>query len=305
MNKLLIICGPTASDKTSLAAKLVKKFSGQIISADSRQVYQGMDIGTGKDKPKGVKILGYDLIKPNQDFSVAHFVKFALPEIKKIQSTGDLPILVGGTGLYLDAITQPFDTINVKTNKNLRTKLNSKSVNQLQNILKKINPKKLQSMNHSDQLNPRRLVRAIEVANTNLRAWSRIRGSPSLKVEFDPLWIGLKTSKKHSDELIEKRVDQRLKQGSQQEVTQLIKTGYSWDLPSMSAMGYKQWQPFFEGKADLGQVRLSWITAEKQYLRRQLTWFKSKPQINWFDIKDKNLFSKLVKKINSWYNINQ
>ena len=311
MKKLLIICGPTATGKTNLGLALAKKFKGQIISADSRQVYQGLDIGTGKDLPKGIKkhtdghylinnikVWGYDLVKPDQDFSVAHFVKFTTSRLKAIWQVGELPIIVGGTGLYLKAITKPLETITVPANQKLRQKLNKLSVSKLQTKLKKLDPNKFKSMNHSDQLNPRRLIRAIEIQKGQSQ-----KDSPSGTVLFetDQLWIGLKTDKKILDTQIEKRVNKRLKAGAQQEVKHLIKQGYSFDLPSMSAMGYKQWQLFFEKKHNLDQVRQFWITAEKQYLRRQLTWFNSQSNINWFDINDSNFQKKVARTLSDWY----
>jgi tRNA dimethylallyltransferase len=254
-----------------------------------------MDIGTGKDKPKtGPKIHGYDLVKPDQDFSVAHFVNFALPLIKAIHKAGELPIVVGGTGLYLKALTQPLDTINIKPNLKLRKKLNQLTVKQLQAQLKQLNPDRFNSMNHSDQLNPRRLIRALEISPSHLQG-------PTLKAEFDILWIGLSAKKPILDKRIVKRVEKRIKQGAEQEVKALIKAGYSWDLPSLSAMGYRQWQPYFAGQATLEDVKQTWITAEQQYLRHQLTWFKTQPHINWLDITDKNLFTKVASQVKTWY----
>ena len=299
INQLLIICGPTATGKTKLGLKLAKIFNGQVISADSRQVYQGMDIGTGKDKPSnGQTILGLDLVKPDQKFSVANFVKFTLPAIKKIQSKNQLPILVGGTGLYLKAITDPFQTIHIKANLKLREKLADKNVLDLQKILQSLAPKKFTSMNHSDRLNPRRLIRAIEIAKS---------GKPlsTLKPNFNSLWIGLKTNKDTLDKRVEKRVHQRIKQGSQAEVKKLLDQGYSWDLPSMSAMGYQQWRPFFKKpKISRQKVITTWITAEKQYLRRQLTWFNRQKQVHWFDLKNPDMDKKVVNFLSSWYTSN-
>ena len=308
MNKLLIICGPTAVGKTNLGLKLAQKFNGQIISADSRQVYQGMDIGTGKDLPKNakkhtsgyylinnIKLWGYDLVKPDQEFSLAHFISFAKKTIAKIHQQKQLPIIVGGTGLYLKAITQSLDTVNIPPNPKLRSQLNNKSVLQLQTILKKNNSKRFQDMNHSDQHNPRRLIRAIEISQ------SVIKPKKSLLNKMNILWLGLKAPFNVLDQRIKFRVDQRISQGSQQEVVKLINQGYSFKLPSMSAMGYKQWQSFFAGKDDLKKVKETWITAEKQYLRRQLTWFTKKSQINWFDITKPDYQKHIVKQIKAWY----
>ncbi|MFC1627124.1 tRNA (adenosine(37)-N6)-dimethylallyltransferase MiaA [Patescibacteria group bacterium] len=285
MNKLLIICGPTAIGKTSLAANLAKKFKGELISADSRQVYQGMDIVTGKDKPKGVVIHGLDLVKPDQEFSVAHFVKFALPLINKLHQAKVLPIVVGGTGLYLKALTQSIDTINTPPNKKLRKQLEKLTTKQLQSELKQLNPQRFNKMNHSDQHNPRRLIRAIEVAST----FTNLQGQ-ALKVNFNTLWIGLTTSKSKLNQRIEDRVKKRIKQGAFKEKQRLLKQGYDLTLPSMSGIGYKH----------LPDVQ-AWTKAEQQYATRQMTWFKKQPHIHWFDIKNNQYFKKVVTIATDWY----
>lgn len=302
MNKLLIICGPTATGKTGLGLKLAEKFKGQIISADSRQVYLGMDIGTGKDlhlinsiKGIGIKVWGYDLVKPDQDFSLAHFVKFARPLIKKIQAQNQLPILIGGTGLYLQAITQPIKTINIPPDPKLRQKLSGLTVKQLQAKLKKLNPDRFNSMNHSDQHNPRRLIRAIEIQKSKPK-----KPSPP-QLSLDVLWLGLTAPKSVLDERVVKRVEERIQLGAEQEISRLLDAGYTWDLPAMSAMGYKQWQPYFASQASLKDVKQAWIKAEQQYLRRQLTWFKKQPDIHWFDISQRSLYQKLARKVAAWY----
>jgi len=307
-SQFLIICGPTATGKTNLGIRLAKQFNGEIISADSRQVYKGLDIGTGKDLPvnakislsgyyiiNGIKLWGYDLVKPNQDFSLAHFIDFTIPLIKTLQQQKILPVIVGGTGLYLKALTQTLDTINIKVDKRLRQKLNSYSVSKLQQLLKKLKAQKFNSMNRSDQHNPRRLIRAIEVAKSSYQG-------PSLKVEpADTLWLGLKASLYVLDKRIASRVDQRLKLGAKQEVRRLINQGYSWDLPAMSAMGYKEFRPFFQDQASLTQVSNDWIKAEKKYLRRQLTWFKKVDSIHWFDITKKTYSYQVETKVKAWY----
>jgi tRNA dimethylallyltransferase len=308
MNKILIICGPTATGKTNLGLKLAKRFNGQIISADSRQVYQGMNIGTGKDLPikakknqdghyliKGVKVWGYDLVKPNQDFSVAHFVEFAHLRIKKIWQEGGLPILVGGTGLYLKAVIRPINTINIPANPRLRSNLNRLDISKLQTKLKTINPDRFKQMNLSDQLNPRRLIRAIEV---HLQKGQTLRPDSFIT---DTLWVGLKATKTLLDKKVEERVIKRLKAGAQTELKKLLESGYSFDLPSMSAMGYQQWQPFFNQKINLGELKHSWVTNEKQYLRRQLTWFNRQPHLHWFDISKPNYQKLVASQVQSWY----
>lgn len=282
MKKILIICGPTATGKTKLAASLAKKFSGEIISADSRQVYKGMDIVTGKDKPKGVKIYGLDLVKPDENFSVANFIKFARTLINQIR----FPIIVGGTGLYLNSLVNPPQTLAVSPNWQLRKKLEKKSVEQLQQQLKKINPLRFNQMNHSDQLNPRRLIRAIEV---DLQGTSlQVNSARMFLNKYDCLWLGLTAKKEILDQRIAKRVKARVKAGAVKEWQQL-KNKYSSDLPSMSAIGYRQ----------LPDVN-KWIQAEQQYACRQLTWFKKNSHIHWFDITKAFQFP-VVNLVKAWY----
>jgi len=282
MKKVLIICGPTATGKTKLAVTLAKKFSGEIISADSRQVYQGMDIVTGKDKPKGVKIHGLDLVKPDEEFSVAHFVKYAHSLINQIR----FPIIVGGTGLYLDSLINPPKTLSVKPNWELRKKLEIKSIRELQNQLKKLDPHRWRSMNRSDQQNPRRLIRAIEV---NLQGQSLQLPSERTDLnKFDVLWIGLTAKKEILDQLIVKRVKARVKAGAVKE-WQKLKIKYKQNLPSMSGIGYRE-------LPDINR----WIKAEQQYSRRQLTWFKKNANIHWFDITQAFQFP-VVNLVKAWY----
>jgi tRNA dimethylallyltransferase len=273
MTKLLIICGSTATGKTALAAKLAKKFNGELISADSRQVYQGMDIVTGKDKPKDIKIHGLDLISPDEEFSVAHFVKYARTLINQIGKKGKLPIVVGGTGLYLNSLINPPQTLNIKPDWQLRKRLEGFSARKLLKLLKQLNPQRVDRMNHSDRNNPRRLIRAIEVNN---------RQTLTPPVKYDALWIGLTADKKILDKKIADRVQERIKAGAIQEWEKL-KVKYPANLPSMSSIGYRQ----------LPDIA-AWIKAEQQYSRRQLTWFKKNKQIHW----NPNNVVRLVK---TWY----
>jgi tRNA dimethylallyltransferase len=279
MLKILIVCGPTATGKTALAAKLAKKFNGELISADSRQVYTGMDIVTGKDRPENVVIHGLDLVGPDEDFSAAHFVDSASNLIKQISLKGKLPIIVGGTGLYLDSLINPPATITVGPDWQLRKELEKKSVEKLQKQLKGLNQARFERMNHSDQLNPRRLVRAIEVARSG-------QGKAVPANRYDCLWIGLTADKKTLDLKIEARVKERVRAGAIEEWKKL-KAKYPAQLASMSGIGYRQ-------LPDIDK----WIKAEQQYARRQMTYFKKNQRINWFSPEQTE---NVVKRVATWY----
>lgn len=346
MNKVLYIIGPTATGKTSLALELAKKFNGDLISADSRQVYQGMDIGTGKDLPSSFKyvssvgghetlslkkesfdfaqekinrytdgkinIWGLDLVKPDEEFSVVHFVRFALPVIQHIWKKNKLPIVVGGTGLYVRALRNYLPEIFTTRNLYLRKQLAKHSVIELQHDLEKRDPDKFSRMNDSDQKNPRRLIRAIEQSVNQITDREFLHNYQTFIKEADELTIGLTVELPTLYKRIDKRVDKRLAQGMVDEVKRLVGQGYRWDLPSMSGLGYREWQPYTPLLNDSPNVHIDediklkikdlWKLHEKQYAKRQLTWFKKETDVKWFSITEKKVNEQIVTTVGQWYN---
>jgi len=313
MDKLLVVCGPTAVGKTKLAVKLAQKFNGELISADSRQIYQGMDIGTGKDKPKGVKIHLLDIVAPSQPFAVAQYCRLAQKTIKSIWQRKKLPILVGGTGFYIKAVVDGIETLGIKPDWQLRKKLESLTVEQLASYLKKIAPEKWQKMNRSDRNNPRRLIRAIEIAKNQPEIWQQASSyqnskSPPLRRvnlsvrEQDSLFIGLKADNKTLYQRIDQRVEERIKKGMVKEIKELLSRGYSWQNSALgTTLGYRQFQPFFEKKKSLKEVIQKWKFAEHAYARRQMTWFRKDKRIFWFNINQPGFEKKVVNLVKRWY----
>lgn len=320
MGKMLVICGPTAVGKTNLALHLAKKFDGEIISADSRQVYECMDIGTGKDIPLGfgkktssilwqgkrlnyykekTKIWGYDLVSPKEQFSVASFVTFAQKIIEDILARNRLPIVVGGTGFYIRALTQGYETLHIQKNPELRQSLQKKSAAGLFSYLVKINPVKAKSMNDSDKNNPRRLIRAIEIsmAKKNLKE--------KTKIADDILMIGLMAPRDYLVKKIEERVEKRIKDGVLDEIKKLLSHGVGWQNQSMQALGYRQWAAYFKkeprNKELFEQCKKAWIKEEKKYAKRQMTWFNKNENIHWFDITKDDFRQDIEEKIKKWY----
>lgn len=205
MRKVIIICGPTATGKTKLALQLAKEFNGELISADSRQVYIGNDVETGKDlhlNTSGIKIWLYDVVNSGEEFSVSVWRRLAQNAIKDILARDKLPIVVGGSGLYIKSLVQNLPDIDVPYDKKLRKELENKSVADLFNYLKNINSQKAHSLNNSDKLNPRRLIRAIEILIS-----PSTRLGEGLGVRY--LQIGLTSSKQELITRIKTRVFER------------------------------------------------------------------------------------------------
>ena len=301
-NKLLVICGQTGTGKTSLAIHLAKKFNGELVSADSRQVYKGLDIGTGKDlkeiEKSKIKIWGYDLVDPKKNFSVGNYIRFAQKATLDIQKNGKLPILVGGTGLFIKAVIDGIPTAFVPRNLKLRNNLEEKNVTELFEILAQLDPIKAGSMNISDKLNPRRLIRGIEIAS-----WKLEGKTPRLfkKPKYQLLEIGLQASLENLSKKIEKRVERRIGDGVEAEIKKLISSGISWDSQSMTSLGYRQWRNYFEGRVAKKEVIDDWKKEELRYAKRQLTWFKKDARINWFDSRDENLYKSVEELVKKWY----
>jgi tRNA dimethylallyltransferase len=320
-SKLLIICGPTSTGKTTLAINLAKKLKasgpvGEIVSADSRQVYKGMDIGTGKELPKdakikypwfykwgyyeieGVKIWGYDLVKPKDEFSVAQYLKFADGVIADIQKGNKLPILVGGTGLYIKGVTEGIPTAAIPKNNQLRKNLETKVPAELYEMLAQLDAIRAGGMNSSDRKNPRRLIRAIEISQYLIghKKTTRVK-----EKNLDVLFIGLNADRDYLEKSIEKRVKRRLKAGIKKEIEELIKKKINWDSQSMVALGYRQWRDYFAGKTSEKVVVDKWIQEEKQYAKRQMTWFKKIKSVNWFDITEPKWQKRVEFMVKKWY----
>jgi len=331
MKKVLVICGPTATGKTKLAIYLIKALSldkrdllGEIISVDSRQVYQKMDIGTGKDLPlgakftypedslkkkkigcyqiSGVKIWGYDLVSPKEDFSVATYLRKTVPIIKNILSRDKMPVLVGGSGLYLKSLVDGILNVLVPRDNNLRRWLSDLSVSELFEKLAQLDSKKAASLNLSDRKNPRRLVRAIEVAQWRARNLGK---KVSLVLPWDKdsdfLFIGLMAPLPVLKNRIKKRVIERLRVGFKKEVLELLRDGIDWSFHSMDTLGYKNIKNYLLGKMNKKEMIEDWVGDEFAYARRQMTWFKKDKRIIWFDISKGEWLKEVEKTVKNWY----
>ena len=298
MNKLVIVCGPTATGKTAVAVVLAKKFNGELVSADSRQVYRGMDIGTGKDRAslRKVPIWMYDVVDPDEPFSVSQYQIMADACIQDIKRRKKLPIIVGGTGLYIQSLIQTVPTSQIKPNVALRKKLEKQTLQSLQLIMKEECLHVWGLLNDSDRNNPHRLIRKIEIAKSGVTKINK----PKEK-EYDVCWVGLTASFPDLYNRIDERVERRVKQGMVEEVKKLLKNGYTWNLPSMSGFGYREWKDYIEGNVTMEDVIKKWKFNEHGYVRRQMTWFKRNKDIHWFDVSKKGFEKNIESLVCSWY----
>lgn len=299
MKKLLVICGPTATGKTSLAIALAKKFNGEIVSADSRQVYKGMDIGTGKEWGD-VPIWGYDLVDPKRDFSISQYLKFARKVIADIAKRGKLPILVGGTGFYIKGVVDGIPTAEIPRNKKLRQKLEEKRATDLFENLSQLDAVRAGSMNSSDKKNPRRLIRAIEIATWKLEHGD-VSHTSYIAHPASMLMIGLTAPKEFLGKRIIDRVNARVKTGAKKEIEELLENSIDWNDQAMQALGYRQWRDFFEGEVPEEVVIAEWTREEVKYAKRQITWFKKDKRVNWFDISQHGYQKKVEFMAKKWY----
>ncbi len=302
MDKLLVVCGQTGTGKTSLAIFLAKKFNGEIVSADSRQVFKGLDIGTGKDlyeiNKSKVRIWGYDLVDPKKNFSVGNYLRFTQKTISDILKRGKLPILVGGTGLFIKGVIDGIPTAFVPRNMRLRKNLEGKSKDELFEMLAHMDPIRAGSMNFSDRSNPRRLIRAIEVAT---RAMEGKRPIVFGKPKYNVLEIGLFAPQEFLFEKIERRVNRRIEDGMEDEIKRLLASGVKWKNQSMTSLGYRHWKDYFDGKVSKEGVVAAWKREEEKYAKRQLAWFKRDTRINWFDISKGDISNNVEKLVKKWY----
>ena len=307
-NKILIISGPTGTGKTNLAIKLAKKFNGELISADSRQIYQGLDIGTGKDHPKNIKIHLIDLITPDQSFSVAQYQKLAFEKITEIHQKNKLPIIVGGTGQYIDAIVNPNkSTYSIKPNKLLRFFLNRFPTSTIQKIYQILDKKNFESLNNSEKHNPHRLIRKIEILFSIKSPLSkgdleRLKSINGVKEGLNILHLSLTAPTSFLYPRINNRVQKRLNLGLLKEIKKILRQ-YSWSDPGLNTLAYKEFKNYFNKKSTLSESIKRWTFDEHSYARRQLTWFKKQNNINFVNISISDYESKIFTNVNKWYNL--
>ncbi len=317
-SKVLVILGPTSSGKSDVAISLAKKFNGEVISADSRQIYRGMDIGTGKVEPdqsgeipqkfitnkffagarkyaqffsEGIPHYLIDIANPPTNYNAANFKKDAKKIIRDILKRGKLPIICGGTGFWIKAVVDNVSFPEVKPNKALRKKLEKYSAEKLFRMLEKLDSEIAKNI---DRFNKVRLIRAIEIC----KAIGKVPGIKKHKkynVEHEFLQIGINIPKENLYLKIKKRLQKRFDQGMIEEVKKLKKSGLTWKKIQSFGLGYFWIPKYVKGEIKTKEELFEKICqAEKNYVKRQMTWFKRDKSIVW--LKNYKAIEKEVKK---------
>ncbi len=296
-SKLIVILGSTASGKSDLGIKLARKFNGEIISADSRQVYKKMDIGTGKVSKREQKIIRHhllDVTNPKKIFTVSDFKKLGQKAISDIISRNKLPIVVGGTGFYIDALVKGLALPEVPANNKLRAKLEKMTAENLYKELKKLDPSRAHAI---DSDNKRRLIRALEIIKTTGKPVPKLESSTKYQV----LWLGLRP--KNLEKRIKTRLEKRLKQGLVREVKNLLNSGVSKKRLYDFGLEYRQISEYLASKKFKVKSIKNFKKSEYyqkllreiiKYSKRQMTWFKRNEEIHW--IKNPKEAEKLIRK---------
>ncbi|KKR23775.1 MAG: tRNA dimethylallyltransferase [Candidatus Daviesbacteria bacterium GW2011_GWB1_39_5] len=288
--RLVVILGPTSTGKTDLALNLAKKFNGELLSCLNIK-YQISNIKKRKAhwEIEGVKISMYDVADPKKQYTVYDFIKDATPIIDDILKRGKLPIIVGGTGLYLKALLEGIPNLGIPVSEKLRMQLQKLSKDELQGKLQQIAPDRWERMNYSDRQNPRRLIRAIEIViqlTVNKLRTQDDKGRSQNDTYV--LKIGLTAPRDILYQRIDKRVIIRVNQGMIDEAQQLHKRGLSLKRMRQLGLEYGVLADFLEGKIH-------------GFARRQLTWFKKEKNVSWVDTEGRNYFQKVENLICKWY----
>ena len=291
--QIIVILGQTATGKSDFAVQIAKEVHSEIISADSRQVYKGMDLGTGKITKKEMRGVPHhllDIAKPTKVFSASDFKKHAEKKIKEITKRGKIPIVCGGTGFYIDTLLGSANLPEVPPNKILRTQLAKKTASELFVLLQKLDPVRAQTI---DAKNPVRLIRAIEIA----KALGSVPMAQNLGHEYEVLKIGLSLPDQILKEKIKTRLLERIKKGMLREIQKLHTSGVSWKRMNDLGLEYRYGALYLQKKISKDEMIAKLNTEIWHYAKRQKTWFKKDKDIIWIDPREIHEKAKVLKKV--------
>lgn len=289
--KVIVICGPTASGKTALSIELAKKINGEIVSCDSMQIYKDMDIGTAKptiEEMQGIKHYMLDFVSPDERYSVADYKKQAKQAIREIIEKGKVPIVVGGTGLYVDSLIYEIEYQDIEFDEKYRKQLEERSEKEglevLYNEAKKIDPEAIIKISPNDK---KRILRILEIYNaTGKNKTEQEKESRKNEVEFDYKVYAISWDREKLYDRINQRVDIMIDQGLIEEVRKIY-SKYNKFPTAMQGLGYKEVLEYLEGKCNKQEMIDKIKQETRRYAKRQLTWFRKNKQTIWLDGQEK------------------
>lgn len=293
-NKIIAVAGPTASGKTALSVKIAKELGGEIVSCDSMQIYKGMDIGTAKpslEERCGVPHHMIDIISPDEKYNVVSYKRDAEAAIDDILKRGRVPVLAGGTGLYMDSVlsntafseNSSFSVVRER----LEKLFEEKGREYIFEMLEKIDPEAAEKIHPN---NTRRVIRALEIYETTGKTLTQANIESKRPEKYESLVIGLMWDRETLYERINERVERMMAEGLLKEVETLRKKGMKAEYTSMQAIGYKELFEYFEGNCTLEEAKEKIKQESRRYAKRQMTWLKRNKKINWLILqKDYNL----------------
>jgi len=295
---LIVVCGPTASGKTQLAIKLAKHFSAEIISADSRQVFRELKIGSAPPSPEELKEVKHHFIASRnleEDYNADHYEKDVLKLLEKIFQKNNFAILAGGSGLYIDAVCNGFDNVPgsfPEIRKDLQDLFKEKGIEALREKLKELDPEYYKKV---DLNNPQRILRALEACMGSGKPFSSFRKGKKNQRDFNTIKIGLDVSRELLYKKIDERVDEMMNKGLLEEVSKLISKK---NLNALKTVGYKELFDYLEGKTSLDKAVELIKRNTRRYAKRQLTWFRKDKEINWFHAEETEKIIRLIENYN-------
>ncbi len=301
--KLVVLIGPTAVGKTKTSIELAKQFNGEIISGDSMQIYKGMDIGTAKitsEEMDGVPHHLLDIKEPDEAFSVAEFQQLVREKIREIHQRGRLPMIVGGTGLYIQSVIYDYKFSDVPGDDAYRRLLEQQADDHgyeaLYEKLQDIDPAAASNIHPN---NVRRVIRALEIYHCTGKTMTEYQSEQEHELLYDVAIVGLTMDRDLLYERINRRVDIMVKDGLLEEVKQLYDKGLR-DVQSIQAIGYKEIYEYFDGNVTLEEAIENLKQNSRRYAKRQLTWFRNKMDVHWFDFTNLNQINTFTQDISNF-----
>ena len=306
MRKVLVIVGPTGVGKSELSLWLAKKYNGEIISGDSIQIYKDLNIGSAKVSSKKRKQVHHYLLDKNEldePYDVTMFQKQARALIENISRREKLPIIVGGTGLYINAVLKDYVFLEEKENPKLEKELEKKTNKELHQLLEKLDKDSAKKLHVN---NRQRVKRAIIIAKTQDLKKSDIVAKQDHKLLYDAHIISLTMPRDVLYERINDRVLEMIDQGLKQEVEEIVNNYKNpFELRGMFGIGYKEWKPYFENKKSEEEVISEIQKRSRNYAKRQFTWFKNQIDANWYDVLDENYIKEITADLEMWLKENE